>query len=98
MSLAHPAKGSAILIARCGIVDRMAGAWHRMGRNKKWISGSPDDATEKVARRVLSARLERVWHYLGCAVEERPSETENVHQLRVFSRRTAAALEIFTAW
>jgi CHAD domain-containing protein len=69
-----------------------------MGRNSKWIEGQPDDSTEQVARRALAARLERMWHYLERAVREPKSEAENVHQLRVFARRAAAALEIFSAW
>ena len=69
-----------------------------MGRNTKWIEGQSDEPTEQVARRAIEARLERVCHYLELAVAEPKSETENVHQLRVFSRRTAAALEIFDVW
>jgi CHAD domain-containing protein len=69
-----------------------------MGRNSKWIKGRSGDATQRIARRALAARLERTWHYLERSVCEPPSETENVHQLRVFARRTAAALEIFDAW
>jgi CHAD domain-containing protein len=69
-----------------------------MGRNSKWIEGEPEDSTQRVARRALDARLERMCHYLERAVEEPKSETENVHQLRVFARRTASALEIFDAW
>ena len=69
-----------------------------MGRNSKWIEGQPDDPIEKAARRALAARLERMWHYLERAVREPKSETENVHQLRVFTRRAASALEIFEAW
>lgn len=69
-----------------------------MGRNSKWIEGQPDDSTEQVARRVLAARLERIGHYLERAVREPKSETENVHQLRIFARRAASALEIFDAW
>jgi CHAD domain-containing protein len=37
-------------------------------------------------------------HYLELAVRAPRSETENVHQLRVFSRRAAAAMDIFEAW
>jgi CHAD domain-containing protein len=69
-----------------------------MGRNTKWIEGQPDDSVEVVARRALEARLERLWHYLELSVLEPPSETENVHQLRVFARRAAAAMEIFDQW
>jgi len=66
-----------------------------MGRNTKWIDSQPDDSVEEVARRALEGRLERLWHFLELAVTQPLSETENVHQLRVFARRTAAAMEIF---
>ncbi|MEX0679329.1 MAG: CHAD domain-containing protein [Pirellulales bacterium] len=69
-----------------------------MGRNTKWIESQPDDSVEDVARRALEARLERLWHYLELSVRQQPSETEDVHQLRVFARRTAAAMEIFADW
>jgi CHAD domain-containing protein len=69
-----------------------------MGRNGKWIDSRPDDAVQTVARCALEARLGRMWHYLELAVRESLSETENVHQLRVFSRRAASALEMFDAW
>ena len=69
-----------------------------MGRNTKWIESQPDDSVEEVARRALEARLERLWHYLELSVSESLSETENVHQLRVFTRRTAAAMDIFADW
>jgi CHAD domain-containing protein len=69
-----------------------------MGRNNKWIESQPDDSVPRIGRRALSARLQRVCHYLNLAVREPATETENVHQLRVFSRRAAAALEIFEDW
>jgi CHAD domain-containing protein len=69
-----------------------------MGRNSKWIDASPDDCTQRIAARALESRLERIGHYLDRAVREPRSETENVHQLRVFARRAAAALEIFDDW
>jgi CHAD domain-containing protein len=69
-----------------------------MGRNTKWIDSQPDDAVEDVARRALEARLEGLWHYLELSVGEPSSDTENVHQLRVFTRRTAAAMDIFADW
>jgi len=69
-----------------------------MGRNSKWIESRPDESARRVARRALELRLDRVWHYLQLSVEGARSETENVHQLRVFARRTAAALDIFSAW
>ncbi len=42
--------------------------------------------------------MARMSHYLERAGRDAPSETENVHQLRVFSRRAAAAIEIFADW
>jgi CHAD domain-containing protein len=69
-----------------------------MGRNTKWIDSRPDDPVEEVARRAFEARLERLWHYVQTSVSEPLAETENVHQLRVFARRAAAAMEIFADW
>ncbi len=69
-----------------------------MGRSTKWIDSQDDDSVEDVARRALEARLERLWHFLELSVSQQSSETENVHQLRVFARRTAAAMEIFADW
>lgn len=68
-----------------------------MGRNSKWIDSEPRDSVRKIARRALEARLERVWYFLELAMRQPRSETENVHQLRVFARRAAAALETFEA-
>jgi CHAD domain-containing protein len=69
-----------------------------MGLNTKWIEGRPDDAARKVARRALKRYLARMSEYLELALCDSPSETENVHQLRVFSRRAGAVMEIFAAW
>ena len=38
-----------------------------------------------------------MWHFLELAVCESPEETENVHQLRVFSRRAVAVIDTFEA-
>jgi CHAD domain-containing protein len=69
----------------------------RRAMNKsKWIkTDSPDEPVEEVARTALDARLDKVWHYLAAAADEPKSETENVHQLRVASRRAAAAMRLF---
>jgi CHAD domain-containing protein len=69
-----------------------------MGKNNKWIESQPDDTVRQVARRALDSRLKRTWHYLERAVRSSQSESENVHQLRVFARRTAAAMDIFGEW
>lgn len=49
----------------------------------------------EAARRVLSARLEAVRHYLPLALLEPDKDPEHVHQLRVGTRRAGAALAIF---
>ncbi len=69
-----------------------------MGLNTKWIEARPDDAAHKIARRALKRHLARMLRYLELADCESPAETENVHQLRVFSRRAAAVMEIFSEW
>ncbi len=69
-----------------------------MGRNTKWIDSQPDDSVEVVARRALEARLERLWYFLELSVDGLPEDTENVHQLRVSTRRTATAMETFADW
>jgi CHAD domain-containing protein len=69
-----------------------------MGRNTKWVEGQPDESVELVARRALAARLGRLWHFLEQAVEHEGQQIEDVHQLRVFTRRSAAAMRIFEAW
>lgn len=69
-----------------------------MRHSKKWIDSGPEEPVWQIASRVLASRLERLWNFLGRAVREPASETENVHQLRVFTRRSTAALEIFEPW
>jgi CHAD domain-containing protein len=66
-----------------------------MVRKTKWIEQtSPDEPFEKLARRALEARLDLVWHYLPRAADK-PNDPDNVHQLRVSTRRAMAAMEIF---
>jgi len=67
-----------------------------MARKSKWIQGfSPNDPIEKVARAALEARLSLVWHYLPRAADGDSKHTENVHQLRVATRRAMATLRMF---
>jgi CHAD domain-containing protein len=62
----------------------------------KWIPGLSPDMTLKVAaRHVLVTRLDVVNHWLPSAVHEADQDPENVHQLRVATRRADAALRIF---
>ena len=66
-----------------------------MVRKGKWVAdASPDEPLADVARRALDMRLGLVWHYLPRAADK-PAETENVHQLRVATRRAMAAMQIF---
>ena len=69
-----------------------------MGRNSKWIDSQPNDSVAKVARRALTVRLGRLWHFLELSLQDSGDDAEHVHQLRVFTRRTAAAMEIFADW
>ena len=69
-----------------------------MARKGKWIEGfSPTDPVTSVAAEAIAARLDQVGIYVGLAAERPQSETENVHQLRVYTRRSAAALELFAS-
>ncbi len=64
--------------------------------NSKWISFvSPEQRVRKVARRILEARFRAVAYWLPCAAERSEEDPEFVHQLRVSSRRAAAALRMF---
>ncbi len=69
-----------------------------MARNTKWVEGLPEESVELVARRALSVRLGRLWHFLEQAVVHEGRQIEDVHQLRVFTRRSAAAIQIFDRW
>ncbi len=61
----------------------------------KWIEGlTPDTPAVDAARAVLAARLGGVRHYFPLAVGS-PGAVENVHQLRVATRRAGAALRLF---
>jgi CHAD domain-containing protein len=62
----------------------------------KWIHGlTPETPLVEAARHVLSLRLQVVREYLPRAVFESERDPENVHQLRVGTRRADAALRIF---
>jgi CHAD domain-containing protein len=62
----------------------------------KWIPDlMPDTPVADAARRALSVRLEVVRDNLPPALEQADKDPEYVHQLRVGTRRAAAALEIF---
>jgi CHAD domain-containing protein len=68
-----------------------------MVRKTKWIEDSAsDDPVDEVGRRALAGRLDFVWHFLSRAAAD-DHQPEDVHQLRVATRRAMAALEIFRA-
>lgn len=61
----------------------------------KWLSGaSRSDRAVDVAARSLADRLKAVRRFLSRSVK-RPNDPENVHQLRVWSRRSEAALALY---
>jgi CHAD domain-containing protein len=62
----------------------------------KWIEGlTPEMPVADAARVVLAARFGVVAHYLPLAAERPHEDIEYVHQLRVGTRRAAAALRVF---
>ncbi len=62
----------------------------------KWISGlQATTPLVEAARRVLKIRLGVVRDYLPLVLHEADKDPEHVHQLRVGTRRAAAALRIF---
>jgi CHAD domain-containing protein len=68
-----------------------------MQPKSKWIRGlTPAEPFTQAAELALSQRLPVVWHYLPLAAKHHSDDTEHVHQLRVATRRAAAAVEIFT--
>jgi len=66
-----------------------------MPRYDKWLTGiSPQAPTDEVARRAIGLRLLAVRHYLELAADGR-HEVEAIHQLRIWTRRAAAAIRFF---
>jgi len=62
----------------------------------KWIEGlAPEMEVPVAAREVLIARFQVVRHFLPLAVVKSYQDPEFVHQLRVSTRRAAAALRVF---
>src|SRR6516165_7053863 len=55
----------------------------------------PDESTVDVAARTLHNRLVTVLHYLVLAAREKDPDGEHIHQLRVWSRRAIAALDLY---
>src|SRR5438874_12397589 len=62
----------------------------------KWIDGlTPGMPVAEAAKVVLAARFAVVRHFLPLASEKPHEDVEHVHQLRVATRRSAAALRVF---
>jgi CHAD domain-containing protein len=66
-----------------------------MPRFQKWLTGAqPDAPADEVARLALAERLLAVGYYLEQSLGD-ADEAESIHQLRVWTRRAAAALALF---
>src|SRR5690242_19116005 len=64
--------------------------------DSKWIGGlTPDMPVHKAAEHVLEVRLGAVAYHLPLALEQAHEDPEHIHDLRVSTRRAAAALRIF---
>src|SRR5438552_2313389 len=64
--------------------------------DEKWIAGLRGDMPgSEAARRTLTLRLGAVRDRLPAAVFHADEDVEHVHQLRVSTRRAAAALRLF---
>lgn len=67
-----------------------------MLRQSKWIkTTTPEAPLTELAHEALWSRLNAVWHYLTLAAHQSERDREYVHQLRVWTRRSAAALYLF---
>lgn len=59
------------------------------------VTDGPDSPARAVAGRVVGHRLAVVWDLLGRAADDRRLLSEDVHQLRVATRRALVAIELF---
>jgi CHAD domain-containing protein len=70
-----------------------------MARFEKWLTEiGPDAPVPRAAKKALASRLRAVEHYLQEAAQvsgDEASDAEAVHQLRIWTRRAAAALRLF---
>jgi CHAD domain-containing protein/uncharacterized protein Yka (UPF0111/DUF47 family) len=63
---------------------------------EKWVDGTtPEDQTRDAAVSALRSRLGAVIHWLHQAACNAEQDVEDVHQLRVWSRRATAALRLY---
>jgi CHAD domain-containing protein len=74
---------------------RVLYAGFTMPRFEKWLHAATSNApSDEIARSALAERLLAVAHYLKKSVGGK-DEAEAVHQLRVWTRRAGAALDLF---
>lgn len=66
-----------------------------MAHSAKWISAQGDEPVTEVAARTLKSRLEPVQRYLPLAATKYEEDVEYIHQLRVWTRRADAAIEMY---
>jgi CHAD domain-containing protein len=67
-----------------------------MNRTEKWLPGvTPQSKIRPVARLALAVRLKRIAKTLKRAVKCLHDEADTIHKLRTWSRRSAAAVELF---
>lgn len=66
-----------------------------MAKITKWVESSRNDRLFDVAARSIEGRLDAVLHYLPLAALHADEDVEYVHQLRVWSRRSVAAIRLF---
>ena len=61
-----------------------------------WMEGvSPEDRVSDVAALTLQKCLQSVLHYLPLAADKANEDPEHIHHLRVWTRRSAAALRLY---
>jgi CHAD domain-containing protein len=66
-----------------------------MPRFDKWLAEvDPDDTVQRVGRKAIRVRLAAVVHFLEQA-EDKSNRADAIHQLRIWTRRAAAALRLF---
>lgn len=66
-----------------------------MAKFVKWVEAGADELLEDVAVRSLDSRLQPVMHYVPLAAKHPERDIENVHQMRVWARRAAAAMSLY---
>src|SRR5690348_10786555 len=68
-----------------------------MNPPEKWLPGvTATSKVRKVARQSLAARLDRVARHLKRAIKGGGDQADQIHKLRTWSRRSAAAIELFS--